>query len=89
MPSFLDRVDAHLNHRLSFKTFFKEVYSHFTDKVIPQGADEAANALFNHSAYLPWPGTSGPKPLETPPLEPGIVAIQQLRRSRRLVRREL
>ena len=70
MPSFLDRLDAHLNHRLSFKTIAREVFAHFTDKVIPQGADEAANALFNHSAYLPWPGTSGPKPIEAPPIEP-------------------
>jgi hypothetical protein len=65
----LDRIDAHLNHRLSLKTFAKEVFNHITDKVIPQGADEAANALFNRSAYLPWPGTSGPAPIEAPPFE--------------------
>ena len=70
MPSFLDRVDAHLNHRLSFKTFFKEVYAHFTDKVIPHGADEPSNVLFGGRAYLPWPNNGGPKPIEAPPLEP-------------------
>jgi hypothetical protein len=70
VADLFDRLDNHLNHRLDPKTFAKEVFAHLTDKVIPQGADELANALFNRSAYLPWPGTSGPAPIETPPVEP-------------------
>lgn len=70
MADWLDRLDDHLNHRLDPKTIAREVFNHLTDKVIPQGADEAANALYNRSAYLPWPGTSGPAPVEAPPAEP-------------------
>lgn len=65
----IDRADAHLTHRLSLKTIGKEVFAHFTDKVIPHGADEIGNVLFSGSAYLPWPGQGGPKPIQAPQIE--------------------
>jgi hypothetical protein len=63
----------HLKHRLDPKIIGKEICNHLTDKVIPQGADEAANLIFNHSAYLPWPGQGGPKPINaSPAAAPGL-----------------
>lgn len=72
MAEWERKLDHHMRHRLSFKTFFKEVYAHFTDKVIPHGADELGNALHSagHSGYLPWPGSSGPAPVEAPAMPP-------------------
>ncbi len=64
----IDQIKHHLKHRLNPKTIAMEMANHLTDKVIPQGCDEVANALFNHSAYLPWPGSSGPAPIEAPPI---------------------
>src|SRR4051794_33172364 len=62
----IDRADAHLNHRLSLKTIAKEVVAGFTDKIIPQGADELGNMLFSGSAYLPWPGPGNLQPIPAP-----------------------
>jgi hypothetical protein len=56
----------HLRHRLNPKTILKEAFSHFTDKVLPHGADEVGNLLFSGSAYLPWPGKGGPAPIAPP-----------------------
>lgn len=62
----------HLKHRLSPRTIIKEIFNHVTDKVIPHGADEIGNVLFSGSAYLPWPGEGGPKPIEAPAVEESI-----------------
>jgi hypothetical protein len=51
------------------KAFFKGVgkaVGEATDRLVVQGRDEAANALFNGNAY--WPGTQTP---DTGPSDPG------------------
>ena len=57
-------VGQHLAHRLSPKTIAKEIFATVTDKLIPQGADELAHALFGHGrAYAPH-GYHVPRPIK-------------------------
>lgn len=57
-------LKSHLKHRFNPKTIFKEVYSHITDRFIPHGANEVANALYHGSAYWPTAGVSTVAPPE-------------------------
>jgi hypothetical protein len=59
-------IKSFLKHRLNPKTVLKEVYNHLCHKTLPHGADEVGNLLFSGSAYLPWPGSNGPQPLDAP-----------------------
>jgi len=55
-----------LKHRLNPKTIAKEVFAGFTDKILPQGADELGNWLYTGSPYLPWPGKGQLPPVPMP-----------------------
>lgn len=59
-------VRDHLKHRLNRKTIAKEIFAAFTDKILPQGADEIGNLLFHGRAYLPWPGKGHLPPIPAP-----------------------
>jgi len=71
----VEAVGDHLKHRLNPWTIATEITNHVLHKLIPQGADEVANALYSGSAYLPWPGNNGPAPIPPPETEAPLFGV--------------
>jgi hypothetical protein len=57
LSDMLDNLAEHIKNRMKAKTILKEIANHLTDRFVPNGCSEIANALYHNSAY--WPTAAG------------------------------